>query len=86
MVTSNSGLSFLPINCLYQKLKTYGHVIRKYNYKIKKDSAPSITKTCNCGQKTDCPFDGNCIVNTELFKYVWEWKEKDIIFLIGTLL
>ena len=37
------------------------NVIRKHNSKIMKNPAPSTTKTCNCGRKTDCPMDGNCL-------------------------
>ena len=60
-------------------------VIRKHNSKIMKNPAPSISKTCNCRRKTDCPMDGNslseCLISKAYFstttnKYFYGTCEK----------
>ena len=44
------------------------NVIRQHNFRIMKDTAPSTIKTCNCRQKTDCPVDGNCLSECDIYK------------------
>ena len=60
-------------------------VIRKHNSKIMKNPAPSISKTCNCRRKTDCPMGGNslseCLISKAYFstttnKYFYGTCEK----------
>ena len=43
------------------------NVIRQHNFRIMKDPAPSTIKTCNCRQKTDCPMDGNCLSECDIY-------------------
>ena len=44
------------IKLIYSFMPNMNNVIRKHNSKIVKNQAPCTIKTCNCCQKTDCPW------------------------------
>ena len=56
------------IKLSYRCMPTMNNVMRKHNFKIMKNPAPSATKTCNCYRKTDCPMDSNCLSESFIYK------------------
>ena len=49
-------------------MSNMNNVIRKHNYKIMKNLAPSTTKTCSCRRKTDRRNDGHCLSECLIYK------------------
>ena len=58
------------IKLIYSFMPNMNNVIRKHNSKIVKNRTPCTIKTCNCCQKTDCPWMVTIFLNALLTKYL----------------